>query len=165
MPYQRTNPHNGFPDSAVFLKRLGALPLITYQTGENVLTAGSRTGRLLILKKGAVAVIKETIEIAKVAEPGAVFGELSTLLDQPHAADVRALETSQFHVADAAALLVQDPIVLLYVAAVLARRLDAANQALIELKSQVEAGQPSSEIGETIEKMEGMLYRYFRLFE
>jgi CRP/FNR family transcriptional regulator, cyclic AMP receptor protein len=60
---------------------------------------------------------------------------------------------------------VQDPIVLLYVAAVLARRLDAANQALIELKSQVEAGQPSSEIGETIEKMEGMLYRYFRLFE
>ena len=33
-------------------------------------------------------------------------------------------------------------------------------------QSQVEAaGQPSSEIGETIEKMEGMLYRYFRLFE
>jgi CRP/FNR family cyclic AMP-dependent transcriptional regulator len=144
------------PDNAAFLKRLGALPLVTYQAGENVLTAGSRTGRLLILKEGAVAIVKETIEIAKVAEPGAVFGELSALLDQPHAADVRALETSQFHVADAAALLVQDPIVLLYVAAVLARRLDAANQALI---------QPSSEIGETIEKMEGMLYRYFRLFE
>ena len=104
--------------------------------------------------------------MTKVAEPGAVFGELSTLLDQPHTADVRALETSQFHVADAAALLVQDPLVLLYVAAVLARRLDAANQALIELKSQVEAaGQPRSEIGETIEKMEGLLYRYFRLFE
>jgi CRP-like cAMP-binding protein len=153
------------PDSAVFLKRIGALPLVTYRAGENVLTAGSRTGRLLILKKGAVVVVKETIEIAKVAEPGAVFGELSTLLDQPHSADVRALETSQFHVADAAALLVQDPLVLLYVAAVLARRLDAATQALIELKSQVQAGQPRSEIGETIDKMEGVLYRYFRLFE
>jgi CRP-like cAMP-binding protein len=153
------------PDSAVFLKRIGALPLVTYQAGENVLTAGSRTGRLLILKKGAVVVVKETIEIAKVAEPGAVFGELSTLLDQPHSADVRALETSQFHVADADALLVQDPLVLLYVAAVLARRLDAATQALIELKSQVQAGQPRSEIGETIDKMEGVLYRYFRLFE
>jgi CRP/FNR family cyclic AMP-dependent transcriptional regulator len=153
------------PDSAVFLKRIGALPLVTYQAGENVLTAGSRTGRLLILKKGAVVVVKETIEIAKVVEPGAVFGELSTLLDQPHSADVRALETSQFHVADADALLVQDPLVLLYVAAVLARRLDAATQALIELKSQVQASQPGSEIGETIEKMEGLLYRYFRLFE
>jgi hypothetical protein len=51
------------PDGAVFLKRLGALPLVTYQAGENVLTAGSRTGRLLILKKGAVAIVKETIEI------------------------------------------------------------------------------------------------------
>src|ERR1700731_1881905 len=153
------------PDSVVVQKRLGALPLVTYQAGENVLTAGSRTGRLLILKKGAVAIVRETIEIARVSEPGAVFGELSALLDQPHAADVRALETSQFHVADAAALLLQDPLVLLYVAAVLARRLDAATQALIESKSQIQAGQPRSEIGETIEKMEGLLYRYFRLFE
>ena len=153
------------PDSVVVQKRLGALPLVTYQAGENVLTAGSRTGRLLILKKGAVAIVRETIEIAKVSEPGAVFGELSALLDQPHAADVRALETSEFHVADAAALFLQDPLVLLYVAAILARRLDAANQAMIELKSQVQAGQPRSEIGETIDKMEGVLYRYFRLFE
>ena len=153
------------PDSASFLKRIGALPLVTYQAGENVLTAGSRTGRLLILKKGAVVVVKDTIEIAKVAEPGAVFGELSAFLDQPHSADVRALETSQFHVADADALLVQDPLVLLYVATVLARRLDAATHVLIELKSQVRASQPGSEIGETIEKMEGLLYRYFRLFE
>ena len=83
--------------------------------------------------------------------------ELSALLDQPHTADVRALETSQFHVADAADLLAQDPIALLYVAVVLARRLDGANQALIELKSQVQAGQPPSVIGKTVEKMEGLL--------
>jgi CRP-like cAMP-binding protein len=61
-----------------------------------------------------------------VAEPGAVFGELSVLLDQPHTADVRALEASQFHVADAAAMLRVDPIALLYVATVLAQRLDNA---------------------------------------
>ena len=145
------------PDTVVFQKRLAALPLATYQAGETVFAAGSRTGRLLILKKGAVAIVKEAIEIAKVAEPGAVFGELSALLDQPHTADVRALETSQFHVADAASLLGQDPIALLYVAVVLARRLDGANQALIELKSQVQAGQPSSVIGKTVEKMEGLL--------
>ena len=81
-----------------------------------------------------------SIAIAKVTEPGAVFGELSALLDQPHTAAVHATETSQFHVADAA-LLAEDPIVLLYVAGLLARRLDGANLALIELKSQLEAGQ------------------------
>src|SRR5262249_50467208 len=154
------------PDSAVLQKKVSALPLVTYQAGENVLAAGSRTDQLLILKKGAVAIVKENIEIAKVAEPGAVFGELSTLLDRPHSADVRALETSEFHVADAAALLVQDPLVLLYVTVILARRLDAANEALIELKSQVQKDQPGSEgIGEAIEKMEGLLYGYFRLFK
>jgi len=145
------------PDTVVFQKRLATLPLATYQAGETVFAAGSRTGRLLILRKGAVAILKEAIEIAKVAEPGAVFGELSALLDQPHTADVRALETSQFHVADAADLLAQDPIALLYVAVVLARRLDGANQALIELKSQVQAGQPPSVIGKTVKKMEGLL--------
>jgi CRP/FNR family cyclic AMP-dependent transcriptional regulator len=145
------------PDSAVFQRRLGALPLATYQAGENVLTAGSRTGRLLILKKGAVSISKEAIEIAKVAEPGAVFGEISALLDQPHTADVRALESSEFYVADAAALLAQDPIVLLYVSAILAQRLDRANQALIELKSQIHAGQPPSEIGKTVQKIEELL--------
>jgi len=129
----------------------------TYQAGEVVLATRSKTGQLLILRNGMVAIVKEGVEIAKVTEPGAVFGELSALLDQPHTADVRALKTSQFHVADAAALLVQDPIALLYVATVLARRLDGANQALIELKSQLQAGQPRNVIGITVEKMEGLL--------
>src|SRR5262245_38323735 len=128
------------PDRAVFQNRLGALPIATYEAGETVLAAGSRTGRLLILKSGRVSIAKEDIVIATVAEPGAVFGELSALLDQPHAADVCALEASQFHVADSAALLGEDPIALLYVAAILARRLDSANAALVELKSQVQAG-------------------------
>jgi hypothetical protein len=55
--------------------------------------------------------------------------------------------------------------VLLHVAAILARRLDAANQALIELKSQVQKNQPGSEIGEAIDKMERLLYGYFRQFK
>ena len=48
-----------------------------------------------------------------------MFGELSALLDQPHTADVRALETSQFHVASAE-VLAEDPFVLLYVTAMAA---------------------------------------------
>ena len=145
------------PDTAAFQKTLAALPLVTYQAGKTVFDAGSKTGRLLILRSGAVAIVKDAIEIAKVTEPGAVFGELSALLDQPHTADVFALESSQFHVADANTLLVQDPLALFYVATVLARRLDGANRALIELKNQLQAGQPSSVIGKTVEKMEGLL--------
>jgi CRP-like cAMP-binding protein len=145
------------PDTKVFQDRLNAIPLTTYEPGETVLAAGSKTGRVLILKSGKVSIVNEGIEIAKVAEPGAVFGELSALLDKPHGADVRALEKSQFHVADAAVLLGEDPVALLYVAAGLARRLDSANHALIELKNQLQAGQPRGEIGETIEKIEVLL--------
>jgi CRP-like cAMP-binding protein len=111
----------------------------------------------LILKKGTVAIVKEDIEIAKVAEPGAVFGELSILLNQPHTADVRAVETSQFHIADATALLAQNPIAALYVATVLAHRLDGANHALIQLKNQLQSGEPHSVVAKTVSKMEGLL--------
>jgi CRP/FNR family cyclic AMP-dependent transcriptional regulator len=79
------------------------------------------------------------------------------LLDQPHTAGVRALETSQFHVADASSVLAQDPIAVLYVATVLAHRLDAANHTLIQLKSQLQAGEPHSVVAKIVSKMEGLL--------
>lgn len=145
------------PDRTTFERSLSALPLVTYQAGETVIADGSRTGRLLILRRGAVAIVKDETEIATVAEPGAVFGELSVLLDQPHTADVLALEASQFHVAEAASLLAQNPIAVLYVATVLAHRLDGANHALIQLKGQLHAGQPHSVVVQTITRMEGLL--------
>jgi hypothetical protein len=70
---------------------------------------------------------------------------------------VRTLETSQFHIANAACLFTQDPIAVLYVATVLARRLDDANHALIQLKRQLQAGQPNSVVTKTVSKMEELL--------
>jgi hypothetical protein len=64
-----------------------------------------------------------------------------------------------------AGLLVQDPIVLLYVAGLLAQRLDNANQALVELKGQVQAGRPSSEIGKTLDKIELWSLQVFYFFD
>ena len=145
------------PDKDAFQNSLANLPLVTYQAGETVIADGSRTERLLILRKGTVAVVKKDTEIAKVTEPGAVFGELSVLLDQPHTADVRALETSQFHVANATALLAQNPIAVLYVATTLAHRLDSANHALIQLKHQLQTGEPHSVVAKTVSKIEGLL--------
>jgi CRP-like cAMP-binding protein len=145
------------PGRTIFPKSVAALPVVTYQAGETVIADGSRTGRLLILGKGAVAIVKEDTEIAQVAEPGAVFGELSLLLDKPHTAEVRALVTSRFHVANATTLFAQDPIAVFYVATTLAHRLDAANHALIQLKSQLKAGQPNSVVAQTVSKIEGLL--------
>ena len=145
------------PDKAPFQNSLASLPLATYQPGETVIVGGSKTGRLLILKKGTVAVVKEDTEIAKVAEPGSVFGELSVLLDQPHTADVRALEISQFHIANATTLLEQNPAAVLYVATVLAHRLDGANHALVQLKHQLQSGEPHSVVAKTVSQMEGLL--------
>ena len=145
------------PESTAFQNSLGGLAVVTYQPGEMVIADGSKTGRLLILKKGTVTIEKEGTEIAKVTEPGAVFGELSVLLDQPHAADVRALESSQFHVANAATLLEHNPMAVLYVATVLARRLEGANHALIQLKSQLKTGEPHDVVAKTVGKMEKLL--------
>jgi len=144
-------------DKAALQNSLASLPLVTYQAGETVIVDGSKTGRLLTLKKGSVAIVKDDTEIATVAEPGAVFGELSVLLDQPHTADVRALETSQFHIADASTLLAQNPTAVLYVATVLAHRLDGANHALIQLKNQLQTGEPRSVVAKTVSRMEGLL--------
>ena len=121
--FHRVTPLNEQPTSQY---SIADLPLVTYQAGETVIPYGSRTARLLILKKGVVAIIKEDIQIAKVTEPGAVFGELSALLDQPNKVDVRALETSQFHVADATVLLTLSPIAA-HVATTFARQADNAN--------------------------------------
>ena len=90
-------------DNEIWEKRLATLPVASYGAGETVFTEGTKTGRLLILKAGLVSVTKGGTEIAQVAEPGVIFGELSALLDQPHTADVRTVEASQFHVADARA--------------------------------------------------------------
>ena len=136
-------------DNAVSQQSLAAPSIATYRAGETVLSAASTTGRLLILKEGAVKVIKEGVEIAKVTEPGDVFGELSAWLGQPHTADVHALEESKFHVVSTAAPLMR--------ATVVERREDSANRAQVELKRQVQDGQLSSITRKTIDKIEESL--------
>jgi CRP-like cAMP-binding protein len=144
-------------DAADFLKRCAGMSMMRLQAGETVLSSGTKTGRLLVLRSGSVEVVKDGAQISKVSTPGAVFGELAVLLDQAHTADVRALEQSDFYVANAATLLAHDSAVPLYVAVILAQRLDRANQALVELKRQLQAGEPGSVISDTVDKVERLL--------
>ena len=89
--------------------------------------------------------------------PGAVFGELAVLLDKPHTADVRTIKRSEFHVAKASSLLTGDVAALLYVSAILARRLDAANKVIVEIKRDLESGKRPGVITKAIEKLEKLL--------
>ena len=145
--------------TAAVRERFAALPLEAFEAGEVVLAAGSTTGRLLVLEEGLVEVVKDGVRLAELGEPGTMFGELALLLGRPHTCDVVALERSIFRVADAAGLLRDDPALALHLAALLARRLDLANHVLVEVRRQLEAGQPRSVVGRALDRL-GELMRY-----
>lgn len=145
-------------DRTAIQAKIATLPLRTFENGETVLEAGSTTGSLLILKEGKVEVTRDGVRIDEVADPGAVFGELAVLLDQPHSADVRSLGPSSFYAADAATFLRVDPVGALYVATIMAKRLDRTNQILVEVRRQVEAGQPRKRISALLSKLATSLH-------
>lgn len=145
------------PDAAAFKKSLASLPVKTFEPGEAVLAAGSTTGQLFILRKGVVEIVRDGLQIATVSEPGAVFGELAVILNKPHTADVRALERSELHVAKASALRGDDVAALLYVSTILAQRLDAANELILEIKRELEPGKRPSVIAKALDKLEALL--------
>jgi CRP-like cAMP-binding protein len=114
-----------------------------FEAGDVVLSSGSRTGRLLFLKHGAVDILVDDVDVVRIGEPGAVFGDVALLLGQSHKADVRAVQPSSFHVVEKGeAFLDAEPGVLLYIAKVLAMRLDAVNHLLIEGKSRSAEAEP-----------------------
>jgi CRP/FNR family transcriptional regulator, cyclic AMP receptor protein len=115
------------------------MPRRTFAPGEVLLREGERAGVLLILIEGAVEILKGDYRIDTVAEPGAVFGELSVLLDAPHMATVKATAESRFYVAeDPIKFLRSHPEVALAISQLLAKRLNAMTSYLVDLKHQFE---------------------------
>lgn len=112
-------------------------PVRSFAAGETVLEQGDRTGLLFILIEGAVEVVKDDVTVATASEPGAVFGDLSALLGVPHTAAVRTMRASSFHVVtNPRVFLEQNPPVCLHLCELLARRLDAVNKYLVDVKQQ-----------------------------
>ena len=140
-------------DTALVLERLSSLPIEVHEPGSVVLAAGANTGKLLILKEGAVEVVREGVRLAEVGEPGAVFGELAILLGRPHTADVRTLQPSTFYVADGRTFLQVNPTAALYVAIVLAQRLDLVNSYLIEARSRLRPAERGGVLDQMIDNI------------
>jgi CRP-like cAMP-binding protein len=137
------------------LAKLDGFPLRVFEPGDVVLSEGSTSGRLLFLKRGAVDVVMSEIDLSRVDQPGAVFGEVGLLLDTGHTANVVAVQSSSFYVVeDGAAYLKAEPLAALYVATVLAGRLDAVNHLVVEAKQRVTASeQRRGLVGEMIERL------------
>jgi CRP/FNR family transcriptional regulator, cyclic AMP receptor protein len=146
-------------EPSLVLEKVSGFRLRAFERGDIVLSEGSATHRLLFLNRGAVDVVKDEVQLTRVTEPGAVFGDMSVLLGQPHTADVLAVEPSSFYIVDhAEGFLRKEPLVALYVATVLARRLDEVNRHLIHAWGRsAEPEQRRRLFTETLRKIAGAL--------
>lgn len=107
--------------------------------GEMLLEQGEAAASMLVLISGEVEVLHDKIRVARTAEPGAVFGEMSILLRRHCTASVRTLKPSVFAVVDQPErFLKESSEASLHVAVLLARRLEALNRYLVDVKTQYE---------------------------
>jgi CRP/FNR family transcriptional regulator, cyclic AMP receptor protein len=112
-------------------------PEQTFEAGALLLVQGEKSGRLFVLIEGTVAIRRDGIDVAAVDLPGAIFGELSLLLDKPHMASVVAQAPTRVRVIESGdAFLRSTPEVIYQVACVLAARLHMLTTYLGDLKQQ-----------------------------
>jgi CRP-like cAMP-binding protein len=128
---------------------------ISVPEGELVLREGETTGHLFVLIEGRLEIVKGDTVVATVAEPGAILGEMSVLLNRPHTATVRAASASAiYEFSDAASFLRAQPAVALLVARLLAHRLNVATTYLADIKRQyADHGNHLSMVGDVLESM------------
>jgi CRP/FNR family cyclic AMP-dependent transcriptional regulator len=133
------------------------LPVKSFAAGEVVLEEGHRAGVLYFLDQGRVEVVKGETRVATLGHAGAVFGDMSVLLDQPHSATVRCLIPSRFFVVtDPAAFLAAHPEASLAMARGMAQRLDTLTRYLVDLKAQFQ--DQKDHLGMVDEVLESLLH-------
>jgi CRP/FNR family transcriptional regulator, cyclic AMP receptor protein len=110
-----------------------------FPAGHVLIRQGGKTGKLFILKSGEVEVERDGVFVNAATRPGAIFGEMSLLLDTVHSATVRAVSDIEvFVIEDALAVLEANPGWTLQIARLLAQRVNATTARLAA--SQGEAG-------------------------
>jgi CRP-like cAMP-binding protein len=113
------------------------LPEAHFASDDCLIQEGRPGGKLYVLISGEVVVLKGETEVARVSDPGSIFGEMSALLDLPYSATVRAIGPVRAHLSEnAAEFIAANPAVALHTARILAQRLHAATAYLADVKSQ-----------------------------
>lgn len=123
--------------------------------GEIIIREGQLSGHLFVLIDGRLDVVKGDTVVASVTEPGAVFGEMSVLLEQPHTATVRAaIDSSVYEFENATRFLRDHPAVAFMIARLLAQRLNVATSYVADIKRQYAGhGTHLAMVGELLESM------------
>ena len=113
------------------------LPARTVALGAVLLEEGAPAGSLYVLESGSVTVEHDGTPFARIDHPGAVFGELSFVLDKPATATVRAADEVVVRVVDdPATFLTERPGAALAVLRMTASRLDGLTHYLVDVKQQ-----------------------------
>ena len=87
--------------------------------------------------RAPVEVLRGETQVADIAMPGAIFGEIAALLGGPHTATVRAVtDVTAFRIENARSTLMDHKELSFHVSTVLARRLTDATIYLADLKRQ-----------------------------
>jgi len=122
-----------------FLDIIAGHPVLELAAGEFVLKQDDPCAALYVLLEGEVEVLRDEVRVAKIAEAGSVFGEMSLLLGGPCTASVRTLVPSRITTVDEPrAFLASSPPACLHIAELLAHRIDALNRYLVDVKHQYE---------------------------
>jgi CRP-like cAMP-binding protein len=115
------------------------LPHVAVRAGEVLLPEGACTGLLYILVSGEVEIVKGDTQVEVVSDAGALFGDISALLDTPHMATVRAVTPLRVvRIEQAAGFLQANPDLALEISRLLAQRLTNVVGYLADLKRQFE---------------------------
>src|SRR6202163_1862675 len=113
---------------------------LAFDAGAELLSEGRKTNRLYVLIEGEIEIVRDGVQVAVVNEPGAIFGEMSLLLDIPHTATVKALTRGRaYELEDAKSFLRSRPDTALFLAELLAQRLNEATTTMVDLKQHFQA--------------------------
>ena len=118
---------------------LKQFPELRLREGEYLLKEGDKTDSIYFLLEGSVEVIKDGYTVARIADRGAVFGEMSILLDHDHSASVRCIEDSVFcFIQQPGKYLNSHPDLIWHIARIIGLRLFNLTEYLVDVKRQYE---------------------------
>jgi len=111
--------------------------LKTYQKGDTLFVEGEESQDLYVLVSGHLEVLIGEKKIAEITEPGALFGELSSLLGAKRTATVQAeneVKVLRIPKNEVSTFLKNFPAVAAKITEIIARRLDESSQAVYGLR-------------------------------
>lgn len=116
-----------------------SLPVRAFAPGAVLLREGNTSRLLYFLIEGEVEILKGDLPICVVSDPGAIFGEISVLLDIPNSATVRAVTPCTAHMVEGSEAFLRSHQEITYqLSKLLAQRVYRLTSYLADLKRQFE---------------------------